>query len=154
MRTLLLGYGNPGRGDDALGPALAEAASAWGIQGLTARQAFQLNVEDAMDLGSYDAAVFVDASVRGPAPFEWRALGEGGTPSFSSHEASPEGVLALGRRLFGVRTRAYVLAIRGYDFDEFGAPLSAAAAANLAAAQDFLRPLLRAGLPQEAGAAL
>ena len=48
--TLLLGWGNPGRLDDGLGPALAEALQARGLAGLTIGTGYQLQVEDAAEL--------------------------------------------------------------------------------------------------------
>ena len=35
VKTLLIGYGNPGRLDDGLGPALAEAVAKLAIPGVT-----------------------------------------------------------------------------------------------------------------------
>jgi hydrogenase maturation protease len=145
MRALLIGYGNPGRGDDALGPALAEAIEALGVEGLKVEVDFQLNVEDAWELKGYDLAIFADAAVLGAEPFFWREIQPADAASFSSHAASPEGVLALARRLFNAKVRGFVIGIRGYEFDVFGAPLTPRAQANLGQAIAFLTDRLRAG---------
>ncbi len=139
MRALLIGYGNPGRGDDGLGPALAEALEADGLPGLDVEVDFQLNVENAFDLKGYDAVYFVDAAVQGPEPFDFHRIQPSDPALFSSHAVSPEGVLALADKLFGLRVPGYVMAVRGYAFDEFGADLSPQARLNLRAATAFLR---------------
>lgn len=147
---LLMGYGNPGRGDDGLGPALAEALAARGLPGLRVDTAFQLNIEDAHALMGCEAVVFADAAKAGPEPFAFRRVEAGDAASFSSHSVSPAGLLALARQLFGAEVRGYTLAIRGYEFDEFGAPLSLRARHNLKQALAFIEPRLRSGQLGEA----
>lgn len=146
MRVLLIGYGNPGRGDDGLGPALAEAVDQAALPGVEVEVDFQLNVENAFDLKGYDAVYFVDAAVAGAEPFEFHRIQPQDPATFSSHAVSPEGVLALADKLFGLKVPGFVMAVRGYDFDEFGAPLSLRAAENLAAAQAFLLDHLKKAL--------
>ena len=46
--------------------------------------------------------------------------------------------MAVAEEHFGPGTRAYVLGIRGHEFDEFGETLSERAASNLEAALAFL----------------
>jgi hydrogenase maturation protease len=144
LRVLLLGYGNPGRLDDGLGPALAAALEARRIPGLEVESDYQLTVEDAHAVAAHDVVVFADADVKGREPFYFRRVVEAAAgPGFSSHGAEPEEVLTLARRLFRADTRAYVLGIRGYEFDEFGERLSARAQANLDAAVAFVERLMR-----------
>jgi hydrogenase maturation protease len=143
MRTLLIGYGNPGRGDDGLGQALAEAIEAMGLPDLKVEVDFQLNVEDAWDLGGYDRAIFADAAVEGVEPFFWKEVEPADAAQFSSHAASPAGVIKLARTLFNAQVRGFVLGIRGYQFDEFGAAISPRAQGNLRQAIAFLAEELR-----------
>jgi hydrogenase maturation protease len=147
MNVLVIGYGNPGRLDDGLGPAFAERVVALAIPGVTADADYQLNVEDAADLGHYDAVLFADASVDADAPFALRPLAPAHSGlGFSSHSVSPAALLGLAQSLFGATPRAYLLVIRGYAFDGFGEGLSPQATANLDAAVERVAPLLRAGL--------
>lgn len=142
-----MGYGNPGRLDDGLGPALAERIQALDIPGVTADADYQLNVEDAAAVSQCDVVVFADASVDVVEPFTLRPLeAEHAGLGFSSHSVSAATLLGLAGSLFGASPLAYVLAIRGYEFDDFGERLSARAAANLEAAVDHLAPLLRNGM--------
>jgi hypothetical protein len=99
-------------------------------------------VEDAASLTEYDVVVFADADCAREEPFYFERLAPGDASSFSTHSATPGGVLALAQELFGARTDAYVLGIRGYEFNEFGEGLTERARANLDAALAFLKPVL------------
>ena len=143
VRVLVIGYGNPGRLDDGLGPALAEAVEKMAIPGVTVESDYQLTVEDASVVAEHDVTIFADASVNGPEPFFFCPLPPKAAGSFTSHSVEPGAVLALATELFKARVKAYILGIRGYEFNEFGERLSERARANLAAAAAFLEPLLR-----------
>jgi Ni,Fe-hydrogenase maturation factor len=104
---------------------------------------YQLQVEDAARVAEHDVVVFADADTTFPDPFELRSVKSGSDPSFSSHVVTPGHVLALAREHFGAETPGYVLAIRGHEFDDYGERLSERARANLAAAVEFIVPVLR-----------
>ncbi|MFH1732530.1 MAG: hydrogenase maturation protease [Planctomycetota bacterium] len=136
---LLIGFGNPGRLDDGLGPALADAIEKLDLPGVSVEADYQLTVEDAADVARHDLVVFADADVAGPEPF-WvrRITAGGGSMSFSTHSVEPRAVLALAKDLFGAEPECYIMGIRGYEFNEFGEELSENARANLAAAVSYL----------------
>ncbi len=106
---------------------------------------YQLTVEDAAHVAEHDAVIFADATVAGDEPISFRPIEPRGQLSFTSHDCDPQAVLALAHDLFGARTAGYVLAIRGYDFNEFGERLSDAAKENLAAATRFVETAQRSG---------
>jgi hydrogenase maturation protease len=141
--VLVIGYGNPGRRDDGLGPALAAAVERLGIAGVKVDSDYQLTVEDAAAVAEHDLVLFADAACSGAGPFALRRVEPGSAVTFSSHSVQPDGVLALARDLFGATPSAYLLTIRGYAFNEFGEGLSEEAQANLAAAIGFIEPVLR-----------
>ena len=144
--TLVLGWGNPGRGDDGLGPALTELLGARLGEGVAAASDYQLQVEDAAECAAHRRVIFVDADRSGPEPFSCRRLQPSTSPlSFSSHSVSPGGLLAITRELFRQEPEAWVVGVRGYEFDEFHEGLSQRARANLAAAADYLSGALRDG---------
>lgn len=145
MGVLVIGYGNPGRLDDGLGPAFAAALETLVIPGVSVESAYQLTVEDAAAVAEHDVVLFVDAAVNGPEPFAFGRVEAGAdiAPGFTSHSLEPAALLALARELFDSRAEGYVLAVRGYEFDEFGERLSSGARTNLAAALDFVVPALR-----------
>ena len=146
LKILLIGFGNPGRLDDGLGPELARIIESKELPGVTVESDYQLTVEDAADVAKYDVVVFADADVGGPEPFRVTRIRAGSDAmSFSSHSVEPRAVLALTRDLFHAEPRAYLLGIRGYEFNEFGERLSDKARANLAAAADYVDGAVRDG---------
>ncbi len=149
-KVLLIGYGNPGRLDDGLGPALARSIAQRGIKGVRIDSDYQLTVEDAAAAAEVETVIFADADTNGPEPFWLKRLEVGSVrPSFSTHSISPEGVLALARELFDAKTEAWLMGIRGYDFNEFGEGLSSRAQENLSAASGYLELALRTGQFEE-----
>jgi hydrogenase maturation protease len=142
-RVLVLGYGNPGRQDDGLGPALAASVEDLGWAGLTALDNYQLNIEDAIEVAAHDIVWFVDAAKQGPAPYEVHKLAPALTIDFSSHLLRPEALLAIARQCYGGTPRAFLLAIRGYEF-AFVESLTPQASENLRAALEMLTGRLRA----------
>ncbi len=143
IRVLVLGYGNPGRLDDGLGPAFADAVAALGLAGVTVDSDYQLQPENALAVAEHDVVIFADAAVTGPEPFSFAGVAPRAETSFSTHSTSPAALLALARETFEAETRGYLLAIRGYEFDAFGEELSPGACENLAAALAFLTPRLK-----------
>jgi hydrogenase maturation protease len=141
-RVLILAWGNPSRGDDALGPRLIErlegtgdVVAALGVELLTD---FQLQIEHALDLAERDLVVFADAAASGAAPFAFDPVASNPALPISTHALSPGAVLSVYRRVLGgPEPRCYQLAIRGYDF-ELGRDLSPAASTNLDAALAYL----------------
>jgi hydrogenase maturation protease len=143
-RVLVLGYGNPGRQDDGLGPAVVARIEALGWPHVTAYDDYQLNIEDAIEVAEHDVVWFVDASRNGPAPFAVEAVAPAATLDFTSHLVRPQAILAMARQYYGGAPQAFLLGIRGYEF-EFVEALTPAAVDNLqstlAMLEDRLRPL-------------
>ncbi|MBT8335487.1 MAG: hydrogenase maturation protease [Gemmatimonadetes bacterium] len=150
-RVLVLGYGNPARLDDGLGPAFCEAlvADGWDApEYRTVQTAMQLHIEHAAEVAGYDVVVFVDATLPGPGSFVFEVVQPGARHAeFTTHSASPAGILGLARGLFGSEVRGYTLGIRGLEFGEFGEYLGGEARRNLDAALQFFH-----GLPARAEA--
>lgn len=132
--VLVFGWGNPSRGDDALGPLFVERIEAMKLAGVECLTDFQLQVEHALDLHGRRRVLFVDASLDAPPPFAVSAIGPAKDDSFSTHAMSPQAVLQVYRDLEDEDPPpCWLLAIRGERF-ELGEPLGAAARANLQAA--------------------
>jgi hydrogenase maturation protease len=132
--VLVLAVGNPSRGDDALGPALAERLEAAGLPGVEVITDFQLQVEHALDLVGRRLVIFVDAGTGTPAPFDWRPVAPAPGLLHTSHALPPEAVLATYVRLQGEPAPdSCLLCVRGESFN-LGEPLSAAGTAHLEAA--------------------
>jgi hydrogenase maturation protease len=136
--VLLLGFGNPGRLDDGLGPALAAQVEGLGLPGVTVDTDYQLCLEDAEAVARHDVVIFADAATTGAEPFSFRRVVPARSLSFSTHSLQPEAVLGLAQQLFGARTAGYTLSIRGYAFSEFEESLTEQGRVNLAAAVTFI----------------
>ena len=143
--VLLIGFGNPGRLDDGLGPALAKAVEQMQLPGVTVDSDYQLTVEDADAIAHHKVVIFADADVSGPEPFSVQAVVGSDELSFSSHSASPAAVVGLAKHLFAGQAQAFLLGMRGYEFNEFAEVLSEKAAANLDATVAFIGRVLRGG---------
>jgi len=140
---LVFGWGNPSRGDDALGPLFVERVEALGLPDVECLTDFQLQVEHALDLQDRRRVLFVDASVDAEAPFTVGPLAPRKDTSFTSHAMTPQSVLQVYCDLTDDEPPAtWLLAIRGERF-ELGEALSADATERLDKAlawfQDWLR---------------
>lgn len=148
--TLIIGYGNPSRGDDALGPTAideierrVERHPAWGqVELLTD---FQLQVEFVTDLDDRARILFIDAAASGDEPFSFESLIAERRGPIATHALSPASLLTAYRNFHGhAAPPSFLLAIRGYKF-ELGASLSAEAKRNLDAALGMLEQWLGQG---------
>ena len=148
---LVLAWGNPSRGDDALGPLLAErllihvqtAGLASRVEVLTD---FQLQVEHALDLVGRERILFVDAALDLAEPFTVRPLQAARGGGIGSHALAPEAVLQVYQDLHHQPPPpATLLAIRASAF-ELGSAPGAEALADLEQAIAWARGWL-AGEP-------
>jgi len=142
-RILVLGYGNPSRGDDALGPALLDRLERIqtqrpGWEALETLTDFQLQIEHSLDLDHREQVLFVDASLSGAAPFEFVRLQARRDDSYTSHAMSPSALLSVYREIRKTAPPpAHLLAIRGERF-ALGEAMSPAASDHLEAAERFV----------------
>lgn len=133
---LVLAWGNPSRGDDALGPLLAErlldhaqtAGLASRVEVLTD---FQLQVEHALDLVGRERILFVDAALDLAEPFTVQAVQPARGSGIGTHALAPEAVLQVFQDLHHQPPPpATLLAIRACSF-ELGTAPGAEALADL-----------------------
>jgi Ni,Fe-hydrogenase maturation factor len=86
---LIFGYGNPSRGDDALGPLLIVCLEALDLPNVELLTDFQLQIEHALDLQNRERVLFVDASISCAPPYSFSRLNARKDASFTSHVMSP-----------------------------------------------------------------
>lgn len=142
--TLIFTWGNPSRGDDALGTEAYDRLLHDTPAGTELLTDFQLQIEHAMDLEQRERVLFIDASVSAGPPFEFRQLLPSRDDSYTTHAMSPESLLAVYAQINHCDPPAsFLLSIRGYEFG-LGLPLSLEAAANLEQALAFTLELLHA----------
>jgi hydrogenase maturation protease len=131
---LVFGWGNPSRGDDALGPFFVDRIAARNFPGVECLTDFQLQVEHALDLAQRKVVLFVDASVSVAAHHEISRLTPTRDKLINSHAITPEAVIRVYEDLHHQEPPAcYLLAIKGVSF-ELGADLSHGAREALDAA--------------------
>lgn len=139
-RRLLIGLGNPDRGDDGAGPLVARLVAERGLPGLETHQC-RGDVLALLDVWrGHDCVIIVDACAALTAPgtihrFDWPTSALPPAQSSSTHGIGLAEALALAAALGELPGRITIHAIEGMDFTP-GAAISdpvAAAAARLAA---------------------
>ena len=139
---VIIACGNPSRGDDALGPLCVENLRSFAPPDVEVLEDFQLHIEHAVDLEQRELALFIDASVTAPAPYQFTRIYPMRDTSYSSHALSPTAVLHVYQQVYEqAPPPAFQLAIRGMSFS-LGEALSASAEAHLSATLEFIRQLL------------
>lgn len=141
--VLLLACGNPGRGDDALGPRLLDYVEAHcALDDIELLTDFQLQIEHTLDLENRTLVLFADASVAATGPFDFIELAPAEAIHYTSHSLSPAALMAVYQEVNKqFPPPCFLLGIRGETF-ELGADLSETARHNLIQSQRFVAQLL------------
>ena len=117
-RTLIIGYGNPLRGDDAVGFLAAERLREQihdpKIEVLAVHQ---LTPELMEPISQADRVIFIDAAADGEPGEICETRIEGEAASSFSHIATPEALLAGVQNLFNRSPAAILITINGRDFE-------------------------------------
>ena len=137
VRPLCIGYGNPLRGDDAVGPALARAQGGIAVH--------QLLPELAERIARERVVVFLDARADlAPGAVEVMPLE---TTGAATHSCSPRSLLRLAREVYGSAPIAVLIGIGAASF-ELGAPITPAARRGM---REAARRIAECGLKATAG---
>jgi hydrogenase maturation protease len=113
--VLVIGYGNTLRGDDGIGPAVAEAVVEMGLPGVRVLVEHQLTPELAADLAESRLTVFVDAAVGDKAVTAVRLVAAT-AGEVMTHAVDPSGLLALALAAYGRTPEAWLVTAAGADF--------------------------------------
>ena len=149
-RILVIGFGNPGRGDDGLGPALAERLGALHLPGVTVESDYQLSVEHASLAAEHEIVVFADAALDAAEPFYFRSVTAARSqPSFTSHGISPAEVLHLAGACYEAHPAGYLLGIRAHETEAFREGLTLGAEQDLVQALEHVRRFIDSGAQGE-----
>lgn len=120
MKTvLILGYGNPLRGDDGAGWAAVERLQARGLPaGVDALVQHQLLPEVIPAVSEVGLAIFVDATTTGePGAVQVQPVQAGGSlVKPFTHQLDPETVVANALALYGRAPQAQLITISGKSF--------------------------------------
>ena len=132
-KALIVGYGNPLRGDDGIGQAVARAlASESAIDGAEIIACHQLMPELSESLAAVGLAVFVDAAagLRPGSVVVNKTQGSSALTSGLVHHVDPGALLFLARTLYGQAPEAFLVTVGAETF-ELRETLSASVAAAL-----------------------
>ena len=141
--VLILTYGNPSRGDDALGPAMFNRLEKHqhesnDLDDVDLLTDFQLQIEHAVDLENRRCVLFIDAGMSCAEPFEIHQLQAERDDSFTTHAMSPASVLSVYKQINQQEAPpACLLTIRAYEFG-LGLDMSEAARHNLELAYRYI----------------
>lgn len=143
-KTLIIGFGNPLRADDSVAWHILERLQEGERCGDAAFiLTHQLTPELAETISGAAQVIFVDAAEGSPpgavAHFPLEAKPD--SASFTFHELTPPGLLALAAQLYGPPPPAIMLTVTGQSFETSEA-LSAPVAAAVPEAVDRVRSLL------------
>jgi hydrogenase maturation protease len=145
---IVIGYGNDLRGDDGIGPRVAERVAAWDMPGVQAIGARQLTPELAEQLAQADLVLFVDAclvvaeAANDESTIQLRQLVPDADVVSLRHTSDPRALLALAQALYGHAAPAWLLTVPAVTFD-LGAPLSPIAEQGITIAVRHIGELLR-----------
>jgi hydrogenase maturation protease len=135
---LIIGYGNTLRGDDGVGPKVAEAIEAMGLPGVRTLVCALLTPELAEPVSRAGVVIFVDAAVDAPREMQRRALAPAESSQIMAHAASPATLLAVARDVFGHAPEAWLLTIPVAEMG-IGESLSPLAQRGFAAAVEEIK---------------
>jgi hydrogenase maturation protease len=124
-RTLIIGYGNRLRGDDAIGPMAAERLREIVCDPTVEILALhQLTPELMEPISRAGRVIFIDAAAAGePGALEERPVTADSQGGNFTHHSTPGGLLAGARAFFGHAPEATLYTVRGEDFS-FGQHLT------------------------------
>jgi hydrogenase maturation protease len=142
---LVYGYGNPGRRDDGLGPELISLLEEWirenNLGYVFTDSNYQLNIEDASTIHDYDIVIFVDATIEEIRDFSMVRVVPSDKVNFTMHAMDPSFVVDLCRKLYDKTPEAFLLKIRGYEY-ELQEGVTEKAARNLLKAFTHIKKIL------------
>lgn len=144
-KILLFGYGNPGRGDDALGSLFVERIQPLNFSHVICQTDMQLQIEHVTDMAECDQLLFIDADISCHEPFNFSMLTATKDNSYTSHAVTPAALLYGYHQVYGIDApSAFLLRIRGYQF-ALGDSLSNQAVINLEVAFEFVSEMCKRG---------
>lgn len=115
---LVIGYGNPLRGDDGAGPEAACRVERLGLPGVIVIETHQLLPEHAEVLSNHDRVVFIDAHIDlAREEIDISPVNLADNPQIGSHASDPASLLALAKALYGRAPEATLIALPARDFD-------------------------------------
>jgi hydrogenase maturation protease len=140
--VVVIGYGNPLRGDDGAGPVVAEALAAEVLAGVRVLSMHQLTPELTEVLAEADLALFVDAArIPETEGVQVLPVQPAERSTALGHGCDPGVLLTLTEWIHGRSLSAWMIGIPAADFS-FGAGLSPCTQRGVVAALQEIRRLI------------
>lgn len=136
IKIILVGFGNVYRKDDGLGITLLDSIP----EDIHKLKIPEISIDLAEVIKDFDVVIFIDAAINGER-FTFKKLSSNSSNSPLSHHMSCEELLIWTRVLYQTEPEAYLLSIKGYDFD-FGKELSEEGKRNLEEASTYIRKFI------------
>lgn len=138
-KILLIGIGNSGRNDDALGWLFLDNLEKDSSIVYDLEYRYQLQIEDADLIKDYEKVIFIDSTIENVKNgFYYRICKSENNHSFTTHGLDPEAILYLCNTLYNYYPESYVIGIQGYEWD-LKTGLSQKGIRNLNAALKYFR---------------
>ncbi|MFN3421634.1 MAG: hydrogenase maturation protease [Armatimonadota bacterium] len=117
-KVLVVGYGNPLRGDDGVGWVVAEKLKELTLsEAVSIQTCIQLTPELAADLSEAEIAILIDARAEEPAgKILCQQVKPLPNPPSSSHHLNPSVLLSYAHQFFGKAPQTYLVSINGAEF--------------------------------------
>ena len=130
VTTIIIGYGNELRSDDAIGQKVANIINSWHLSDVESLAVHQLTPELAANLANVNLAIFVDAMMSSESEnveVESILLSESNTISnilsnildnmMLGHIGDPRSLLSLTKYLYGYCPTAWLVTVPGVNFE-------------------------------------
>jgi hydrogenase maturation protease len=145
--TLVFTWGNPSRGDDALGCLFHDELLHGDFEDVDVLTDFQLQIEHCIDLENRKRVIFVDADININSEYSLEKILPDNDSTFTTHAMSPQALMHVCSQVNQSELpECWLLKIRGFTF-ELGQPLSQAAQHNLDSALTATKTFLRNEIP-------
>lgn len=147
VEILVIGIGNPLRGDDAIGWFAAQTlAERVDSDRVTTMALHQLTPEWAKAMSRMKMVIFIDAAEgQAAGTISIKEIYPSDSPPSMTHLLSPQGLLALSARLYHSTPRTYLCTVGGGDFghkEELSAPVEAACAVLVQRVDEMIQSVL------------
>jgi len=144
--VLVIGYGSTLRGDDGVGPRVAELLEAKCLEGVRIITRHQLTPELAEPISRARLVIFVDAELNLPdEEVRVKPVRPGGGAQVMVHTTDPSGLLQLASAVFGAQPTAWTVGIPVTDMG-IGEELSATALRGVEKAAAKIEELVKASV--------
>jgi hydrogenase maturation protease len=126
ITTIIIGYGNELRSDDAIGQKVANIINSWHLSDVQSLAVHQLTPELAANLANVNLAIFVDAmmssesenvEVESILPTEYNSISNIISNMTLGHIGDPRSLLSLTKYLYGYCPTAWLVTVPGVNFE-------------------------------------